>query len=115
DPPPQPLVSGRVASADGRPHRRFRARERRAVPPPAARRSLGARALPGRRRARGQGRLSRYPCRAVWAWIAIVAALVAYGLLLRWLGGFEGAGSAIERWGNHCARRWASKHGIERA
>jgi len=48
----------------------------------------------------------------VWAWIAIAAALVGNGLVLRWLGGFAGAGSAIERWGNHSARRWARRHGI---
>jgi hypothetical protein len=48
----------------------------------------------------------------LWAWLGIFLALVANGLVLRWLGGFGAAGAAIERWGNHSARSWARRHGI---
>ena len=41
----QPLVSGRVAPADGSADGRLRARQRRALPPRAARRYVGARAV----------------------------------------------------------------------
>jgi hypothetical protein len=48
----------------------------------------------------------------VWTWIAIVCVWLLNGLVLRWLGGFAGAGRAIERWGNHSARLWMRRHGI---
>jgi hypothetical protein len=49
----------------------------------------------------------------VWAWIWIALALLVNGLIFRWLGGFVGAGQAMERWGNHSAKRWARRHGIK--
>ena len=47
DRPPQPLLPDRVAAADGSAHARLRARRRRGLPPPPARRGLGARAVSG--------------------------------------------------------------------
>jgi hypothetical protein len=49
----------------------------------------------------------------VWAWIWIALALLVNGLIFRWLGGFAGAGQAMERWGDHSARRWARRRGMK--
>jgi hypothetical protein len=49
----------------------------------------------------------------VWVWIWIVLAVTVNGLIFRWLGGFGSAGTAMERWGNHAARRWARRRGLK--
>ena len=49
----------------------------------------------------------------LWAWIWIVFALLANGLIFRWLGGFVGAGQAVERWGERSAKRWARRRGMK--
>jgi threonine/homoserine/homoserine lactone efflux protein len=49
----------------------------------------------------------------VWTWIWIVLAVTVNGLIFRWLGGFASAGTAMERWGNHTARRWARRRGLK--
>ena len=54
-----------------------------------------------------------YTRRAVWVWISIALAMVVNGLIFRWLGGFIGAGRAMERWGDHSARRWARRRGMK--
>jgi hypothetical protein len=60
-------------------------------------------------------RISANPVRldlaVAWIWIAI--ALLVNGLIFRWLGGFVGAGQAIERWGNQSARSWARRRGLK--
>jgi hypothetical protein len=49
----------------------------------------------------------------VWAWISIALALLVNGLIFRWLGGFVGAGQAMERWGDQSARRWAGRRSMK--
>jgi hypothetical protein len=49
----------------------------------------------------------------VSAWIWLALALVVNGVILRWLGGFGAAGKAMERWGDHSARRWAQRRGLK--
>jgi hypothetical protein len=54
-----------------------------------------------------------YTRRVLWAWIWIAIASLVNGLIFRWLGGFVGAGRALERWGEHNARRWARRRGLK--
>jgi hypothetical protein len=54
-----------------------------------------------------------YTRRVLWAWIWIVFALLVNGLIFRWLGGFVGAGQAVERWGEGSAKRWARRRGMK--
>ena len=54
-----------------------------------------------------------YTRRVLWAWIWIVFALLVNGLIFRWLGGFVGAGQAVERWGERSAKRWARRRGMK--
>jgi hypothetical protein len=49
----------------------------------------------------------------VWVWVWIAVASLVNGLIFRWLGGFGGAGEAMERWGDHSARRWARRRGMK--
>ena len=64
---PQPLVPGRVPAADGPAHGRLRARERPRLPAPAARRELGARAVPARSTTRSPPESARARrCRGEW-------------------------------------------------
>ena len=54
-----------------------------------------------------------YTRRVLWACIWIAVALLVNGLIFRWLGGFGTAGEAMERWGEHSARRWARRRGMK--
>jgi hypothetical protein len=48
----------------------------------------------------------------VSALIWITVAAVVNGLVFHWLGGFDSAGKAVARWGEHSGRRWARRRGL---
>jgi hypothetical protein len=46
------------------------------------------------------------------AWVAIGAAMLVNGLILRWLGGFASAEKALSSWGEHEGRKWIERRGL---